>query len=117
MQSRHKQCDVRECLRKIPNQALAPGVIFLRKQTNIVCQLEKPLEEAPSLALSSDGLQRADQPEAAGQKCAFAAGKAIGPALGFVAQQKAILHEILLNSLYGTDDTRIIDRKKSHQWD
>src|ERR1039458_8018724 len=64
IEGRVDQCDVREGLREVSDQAFPLDVVFLREQAEIVAQSQQPLEERPRVLEAADRLERAHHPEA-----------------------------------------------------
>ena len=66
------QPDVAECLRRVADLAVLDGVVLLAEQTQVVAQIEQPLEQFGGLLGAADAGERVGEPEAACQEDTFA---------------------------------------------
>src|SRR5205085_1609539 len=102
------QSDVRERLREIADLPAGSRVVFLRQQSNIVAQVEKPLEHQPGVGIPALQDVVIGEPEAASEEGPFVAGQAVDSALGIVARDKAIPQQKLLYGSHRADDAEVI---------
>src|SRR5580698_8220316 len=91
------QGDMREGLGEIADQTLELDIELFREQAEVVAQLEKAFEESLRIFDAADGLERADHPEAAGQKNSFAARKPVVNSGCVVALDEAVWREFALD--------------------
>ena len=106
-----------ECLRKIPDHAPDPRIVFLGQQTDIVAQSKEMLEEFFCLLTPSKQDEVIRVPKAAGQESAFAALKPILPGVRVIAKHQTISHETAPDDLDRGTNTRIGRRQEAHQRD
>src|SRR5437762_14361751 len=90
------QRDMREGLREIADLPAGSGVVFLRQQSEIVAQIEKPFEHHPRVGIPALQDIIVGEPEAASKERSFISGQAVDSALGVVARDKAISQQVLL---------------------
>jgi hypothetical protein len=68
------QREVREGLRKVPDQPLLGDVVLLGEQPQVVAERQQTLEQLASLVRAPVHRERRDEPERAGQELRLAAG-------------------------------------------
>src|SRR5919201_6685914 len=73
--------EVRESLRKVPEQPLLIRVVLLRDQTEVVRQREKAFEQRVRLVVPPEQLETVDEPERAREENALARGQAVDAVL------------------------------------
>ncbi len=107
------QRDVGKRLGKVSHQALGPGVVLLRKQTNVIGQRQHPLKKLFCIGVTPLQLEGTHHPETASEKDSFAGRKAIGDLLRVVAQHQATGHQVLPSIAFSVPlHARIFSRKK-----
>jgi hypothetical protein len=84
------QSDVGERLWEIPDLAAGSRIVFLRQQSNIVAQIEKPLEHHARVGIPALQDVVVGEPKAASKESAFIPRQAIDSAGCVVARNKAI---------------------------
>src|SRR5664279_5990649 len=83
--------EVAECLRSVPQLPVRTGIPFLTQQTDIVAQVQQPLEECDSLVGSSGALESVHEPEGTREEHALATRQAIIATRRPVAQHQTCL--------------------------
>ena len=101
------QRNMRERLRKVPELASEPRIVFLRQEADIVAQRHEPLEQLPRLGDASLQDEIVGEPEAAGEKRPFARRQPVNHLSGVVAQYEPVDDEAPLNRLEGARDPRV----------
>ena len=91
------QSDVRERLREIADLPAGSRVVFLRQQSNIVAEVEKPLEHQPGVAIPALQDVVVCEPKAASKKGALIPRQAVDSTLSVVTRDKAISQQKFLN--------------------
>src|SRR6185503_5920580 len=71
------ECDVRERLRKIANQASRVRVVLLGQQPDIIPECKQPLEQLARIVAPPGEDVRIREPEAAGEERALALGQPV----------------------------------------
>ena len=112
-----EQRDVRERLRKVAHLPLETRVVFLGEQAEVIAQREEPLEEAQRIIATAEQYVVVGEPEAAGEKRAFAGRQAVVSVLAVVAQHEAIDEEMLFDEGDGARDARVVGWKKADERD
>src|SRR5215211_2897967 len=107
------QRQVGKRLWEVADQPLCPRVVLLAQQPHVVAQREQPLEELLGLAVAADAPQSIDHPEAADQKRALAPREAVVGLICPVAQDEAVLGQLVADRLDGTDHPFVVVGQKA----
>lgn len=91
------QSDKAECLRRVAEMAFQFGIVLFAEHSDVVAQGEKTLVECGRLVMLAHAAEGIDQPEAACKECAFRSGKSVVAFLRVVAQQEAVVAQVLAN--------------------
>src|SRR3954452_18831860 len=105
---------MRKRLGEVTNEPLALGHVLFGEQAQIIPDLQEPLEEFPSLVLSTQEDVIISQPEAARQESALSTGKPVPAFRCVVPTDKPIGYQMLLDSGDRSADSWIGRRQKSH---
>ena len=103
---------MRQRLREVAEQRTAFYIDLFRVQTDVVAAREEFLEKLSRFGNTSAEGQSFDQPEAAGEKCAFARRQTVIGA-HFIAIQKIVAPEPLPNRLDRAEHPRIVWLEKT----
>src|SRR5262245_35002045 len=105
--------DMGERLRKIADEALSFGVVFLGEQAHVVAQSDQFREQALRVGEAPKQDIGIGQPEAAGKEGAFAGWQAVFARRGVVAEYKPVAQKLSLDGLDGSPDTRVLGWQKA----
>src|SRR5262249_13574296 len=108
------QADVGEGLWEVADELLRCRVVFLAEKADIVAQAHEALEEFFRVVAASLEDVDVDEPEAAGEEHALARWQAIDALAGFVAQDKTVDEQALLDGTDRAGDAGIGHRQKPH---
>src|SRR6516162_5553289 len=86
--------DVGKRLGEISHEAPRACIIFLRQEADVVAQPEQPLEQLLGLLLAAKEIVGVRQPEAAGEKGAFARRQSVIGLVRAIAMHKAVNEKV-----------------------
>src|SRR5215211_8006381 len=107
------QRQVGKRLGEVADQPLCARVVLFAEQPHVVTQREQPLEEFLGLVPPADAPQCNDHPEAADQERALASGEAVVGLVRTVAQDEAVLGQLIADRLDGTDHPFVVVGQKA----
>ena len=105
---------MRQGLRGVPGVAVAPDVVLLRQQPDVVRDGARPIHELVGVVDPAAAGVLLDEPERAGQEGMLVAGEPVDAAVGAVAQQEAVAHERALHLGDGAEHARVVVGAEAH---
>src|SRR5437868_2214304 len=102
------QRDMRERLREIAHLPAGSRIVFLRQQSEIVAQIEEPLEQRPRVHIAALQDIIVGEPEAASKERSYIPRQAVNSALGVVARDKAVSQQELFYGSHRAHDAGIV---------
>src|SRR3954467_14377814 len=110
--------DVAESLREVAHEALLLLIVLFRNQPEVIADPDQALDEGTRLLAAAEADQIVRVPEAAGEEGALAPRQAVRLlALGVVAQDEAVPHQVLAGRRDGADHGGIVLRQEAHMGD
>src|SRR5580698_4170231 len=107
------QRDMREGLRKIAHHSFELEVVLLRKQAEVIAQLEQAFKERSRVLHATNCLEAAHHPKAAGKKHTLTRGQSVLYLRRVVAQHETCRHKLTFNRLNRTFDAWIAARQET----
>ena len=103
---------MRECLRHVAEEPGRVDVELLRVEPERGRDLEQPLHQVAGALHLADDRQRRDQPERADQERALLAGHSVIGLVGLVAQDEAVLGELVRDREDGCMQPPVVPRQE-----
>ena len=113
-QRAHDEGEVAEGLRRVAQLPAGLDAPLLAEEPDVVAQRQQALEQLPGLVAPASPDQGLDQPEGAGQEHPLLAGQPVIALCRQVAAQEAVVRQLALDRVDGSDDARIIRREEPH---
>ena len=105
------QCEVGEGLREVAEVPAGAGVELLRVEPERRADAEEPLHQvAGALHLADDG-ERGHEPERADEECSFLAGEPVVGLIRVIAEDEAVLGQLVGDRLYGGAEALVVARR------
>src|ERR1700751_5972204 len=106
------QGDVGKGLRKVPHARLPAGVVFFRKQADVVPQHQKPFEEPFCFYFTASAFKILNHPEGTGDKGRFE----MVSSRRHISIAETLPAKLFLDHLHRAYDTLIVEWQKSDDW-